>query len=280
MSIESSDFVDYLKELSKTSGVQISNFAEMKAALKLRMKFFDEMGAKACDHGLDFVFCPPADESETDKIFATKLQGKAISKEDALKYKTAFLLFCAKEYYELGWVMELHGSCRRDNNKRALENLGPNTGYDCISDGGSTDDIAKLLNALEEKGHLPKTIIYSLNPIDDDAINSIAGCFQESSILNRVQQGSAWWFNDHKTGMIKQLIAMANGTMLANFVGMLTDSRSFVSYPRHEYFRRILCDLIGNWVENGEYPNDKVLLGKIINGICYDNAVKFFGFNL
>jgi glucuronate isomerase len=279
MDIESPGFSDYIKDLSKVSGISISSFSDFKNALKIRMKFFYEMGAKACDHAVEFAY-RPAEDLEIEKIFTSKMKGGIISKEEALKYKTAFMLFSAKEYNKLGWVMEIHASCKRDNNKKAFAKLGPNTGYDCISSYSPTDELADLLNALEESGDLPKTIIYSLNPIDDDAINSIAGCFCKESILNRVQQGSAWWFNDHKTGMIKQITAFANGTLLANFIGMLTDSRSFISYPRHEYFRRILCDIIGNWVENGEYPNDKAKLGKIVDDISYDNAVKFFGFSL
>lgn len=276
--IDKDNYCAYLDALSAAAGIKINSFETLKEALKKRMEFFKSMGAKACDHGLDFIPFLPADEKEIESIFKNKLSGKEPSKEEALKFKTAFMLFAAQEYYKLGWVMQLHFSCKRNNNIAAFKKLGPDSGFDCINNNGSAADLADFLNALEEKGTLPKTVVYSLNPNDDDAINSVLGCFQSEGIFNKVQQGSAWWFNDHKLGMIKQMNAFANTGLLANFIGMLTDSRSFISYPRHEYFRRILCELIGSWIENGEYPNDLDIAGKIVEDISYNNAVKFFEF--
>ena len=174
--------------------------------------------------------------------------------------------------------MQLHYGCKRSNNTKAFTTLGPDTGYDCIDNHTPSGQIADFLNALDRIDRLPKTIIYSLNPADNAIIGSIIGCFQDSSAISKIQHGSAWWFNDHKTGMIEQLTSLANLGFLAGFVGMLTDSRSFLSYSRHEYFRRILCNLIGNWVENGEYPQDYDILGEIVSNISYYNALNYFNF--
>ena len=174
----------------------------------------------------------------------------------------------------------LHYGCKRDNNVFRYEQLGPDTGYDCIDNYAPSGQMADFLNALNASDELPKTIIYSLNPNDNAAIGTILGCFQDSGAIGKIQQGSAWWFNDHKTGMIEQMTSLANLGLLGNFIGMLTDSRSFLSYTRHEYFRRILCELIGGWVENGEYPADMKVLGKMVEDISYNNAVRYFGFDL
>ena len=176
--------------------------------------------------------------------------------------------------------MQLHYGCKRDNNTKMYDRIGPDTGFDCISSYTPAAQAADFLNALDKDDNLPKTILYSLNPSDDGAIGSIIGCFQNSDACGKIQQGSAWWFNDNKAGMEHQMISLANLGLLGNFVGMLTDSRSFLSYPRHEYFRRIMCNIIGEWVENGEYPYDLKNLENIVKGISYNNAVKYFGFNL
>lgn len=176
--------------------------------------------------------------------------------------------------------MQLHYGVKRDNNKLIYGKLGPDTGVDCISNYAPASEMADYLNALAETDELPKTILYSLNPADNASIGTIMGCFQDSSAIGKIQQGSAWWFNDHKPGMTEQMTSLASLGLLGNFIGMLTDSRSFLSYTRHEYFRRIMCDLIGGWVENGEYPADYKTLEKIVKGISYNNAVRYFGFNL
>ena len=180
----------------------------------------------------------------------------------------------------MGWVMQLHYGCKRDNNQAMFEELGPDTGFDCISNYTPAAQLTGFLNNLATAGELPKTILYSLNPADNAIIGTILGCFQDSVAAGKLQQGSAWWFNDHKNGMTEQMTSLASLGILSNFTGMLTDSRSFLSYTRHEYFRRILCGLIGGWVENGEYPYDEAALEKIIRGICYNNAISYFGFAL
>ncbi|MDO4309014.1 MAG: glucuronate isomerase [Eubacteriales bacterium] len=280
MNLEKPEYPDYLARLAEVSGVEIKTFADLKEAIAKRMEFFDSMGCSVSDHGLDYVMYVPASDEEAENIFAARLAGKAVSKEDAAKFKTAFMLFVASKYEELNWVMQLHYGCKRDNNTSMYKKLGPDTGYDCISNYAPGEQLANFLNAVNEKKNLPKTILYSLNPGDDELIGTILGCFQNSDAVGKIQQGSAWWFNDNKTGMMKQMTSLANLGLLGNFIGMLTDSRSFLSYPRHEYFRRIMCELIGGWVENGEYPKDMKNLEKIVKGISYNNAVRYFGFDL
>ena len=260
--------------------MDIRSYADLKEALKKRMAFFDEMGCRASDHALEYVAYVPATEEELEAIFAKRLAGEPITREEELQFKTAFMIFVGGEYARLGWAMQLHYGCKRDNNTGMYHKLGPDTGYDCINNYAPSSQMADFLNALNETGKLPKTIIYSLNPNDDEAIGTILGCFQNSDAVGKIQQGSAWWFNDNKTGMIKQMTSLANLSLLGNFIGMLTDSRSFLSYPRHEYFRRILCELLGTWVENGEYPKDMDKLGNIVKGISYNNAVNYFNFKL
>ncbi len=197
-----------------------------------------------------------------------------------MKFKTAFMLAMGKEYHKRNWAMQLHYGCKRDNNRFRFDQLGPDTGYDCINNYAPSAQMADFLNALNATDEMPRTILYSLNPNDDASIGTILGCFQDASTIGKIQQGSAWWFNDHKAGMTAQMTSLANLGLLGNFIGMLTDSRSFLSYTRHEYFRRIMCDLIGGWVENGEYPADDKALEKIVKGISYNNAVRYFGFDL
>ena len=280
MNLEKADYGQYLETLAAAADMDIQSFEDLKTALKSRMAFFNEMGCRASDHGLEFVMYVPAAEDEVEAIFQKRLNDETVTREEELKFKTAFMLFAAAEYAKMGWAMQLHYGCKRDNNKDMYAKVGPDTGYDCINNYAPSGQIADYLNALDQEGNLPKTIIYSLNPNDDEAIGTIIGCFQNSDAVGKIQQGSAWWFNDHKTGMTKQMTSLANLGLLGNFIGMLTDSRSFLSYPRHEYFRRILCELIGNWVENGEYPMDRKMLEKIVKGISYNNAVRYFGFEL
>jgi glucuronate isomerase len=221
----------------------------------------------------------PASEEEISAILKKSLKGETVSREEELKYKTAFMLFVAKEYAKRGWIMQLHYGCKRDNNAYMFKQLGPDTGFDCINDYAPSAQMADFLNALSATNEIPKTIIYSLNPNDSASIGTIIGCFQDK-FPGKLQQGSAWWFNDHKVGMTDQMTSLANLGCFGNFIGMLTDSRSFLSYTRHEYFRRIMCELVGGWVENGEYPADMKALESIVKGICYNNAVTYFGFKL
>lgn len=280
MNVEKPDFIDYIAKLSDVSGVSIRNFTSLKEALRNRMQFFNECGCKVSDHALEYVMYYPADEVELDAILAKRFDGKNITKEEELKYKTAFMLFVAKEYNKMGWVMQLHYGCKRDNNAFMFKQLGPDTGYDCINNYAPSAQMADFLNALSGTNEIPKTIIYSLNPNDNASIGTILGCFQDATTAGKIQQGSAWWFNDHKLGMIEQLSSLANLGCLGNFIGMLTDSRSFLSYTRHEYFRRIFCELVGTWVENGEFPNDTASLKELVENVSYNNAVRYFGFNL
>lgn len=280
MNIEKPDYLDYLAKLSEVSGVKIDSFDTLKEALVNRMAFFDSMGCRASDHALEYVMFKPATAEEIAAIFAKRLSGSSVTKEEELKFKTAFMTFVGKEYNKLGWAMQLHYGAKRDNNVLRYNELGPDTGYDCINTYSSSAEMADFLNNMNATDELPKTIIYSLNPIDNAAIGTVLGCFQDSKAVGKIQQGSAWWFNDHKVGMTDQMTSLANLGLLGNFIGMLTDSRSFLSYTRHEYFRRILCDLLGKWVENGEYPNDMKTLGGMVRDISYNNAVRYFGFKL
>ena len=280
MNIEKADYLTYLGKLSEVSGIEIKTFSDLCKALVLRMDFFSENGCLVSDHALEYVMYVPADEADINEIFANRLSGKNISKEEELKFKTAFMLAVGKEYSRRGWVMQLHYGCKRDNNDLMFASLGPDTGYDCINNYAPSSQMADFLNALNKDNSLPKTILYSLNPNDNEAIGTILGCFQNSDAIGKIQQGSAWWFNDHKIGMQNQMLSLANLGNLSGFVGMLTDSRSFLSYTRHEYFRRILCNLLGDFVENGEFPEDYDTLKEITAGISYYNAIQYFRFPL
>lgn len=280
MNIEKPDYTEYLSSLSEASGITVSSFATLKEALKKRMDYFAAAGCRVSDHGLEYVMYHPAEDAQIESLFSRRLSGESLTKEEELQFKTAFMLFVGEEYHTRSWAMQLHYGCKRDNNTLMYDRLGPDTGFDCINNYAPSSQMADFLNALEKNSGLPRTIIYSLNPNDNQAIGTIIGCFQDSSSYAKIQQGSAWWFNDHKTGMQDQLESLASLGNLSGFVGMLTDSRSFLSYTRHEYFRRILCNLIGTWVENGEYPDDRKTLGDIIVNICYNNAVRYFGFDL
>ncbi len=277
MNIEKPDFAEYIVKLAEAAGMdKIESFKDLKAALANRMDYFNENGCKISDHALEYVMCFPSSEEETEAIFKKRLSGETVTKEEELKYKTAFMLYMGRKCTELDWGMQLHYGCKRDNNTIMFDKMGPDTGFDCINNYAPSSMLADFLNTLASKNELPRTVIYSLNPNDNQAIGTILGCFQDSSAVAKIQQGSAWWFNDHKSGMEEQMISLANLGNLSGFVGMLTDSRSFLSYTRHEYFRRILCNLIGGWVENGEYPDDMEILGEIVSDISYYNAKRYF----
>lgn len=278
MNIEKPGYLDYLGKLESAAGVSINTFSQLKSALCKRMDFFSANGCKVSDHALEFIMYNPVSDAEAEKIFYKRFSGISVSREEELAFKTAFMLFVSSEYHRRGWVLQLHYGCKRDNNSLMFRELGPDTGYDCINNYTPSAPLADFLNALSAAGRLPKTILYSLNPNDNTSIASILGCFQDSSAVAKIQQGSAWWFNDHLSGMADHLTVLANLGYLAGFVGMLTDSRSFLSYPRHEYFRRVLCDLLGKWVENGEFPVDFDTLGNIVQDIAYRNALNYFRF--
>ncbi len=277
--IEKVDYLDYVKKLEAASGMTIKSFKDLCAAIDSRIEFFASMGCRASDHALEYVMYEPASEEKVEEIFAKRLGGEMVTRKEELIFKTAFMRHLASVYTKKGWAMQLHYGCKRDNNKKMFDILGPDTGYDTINNYASSSEMADFLNSLNVEGNLPRTIIYSLNPNDNAAIVTTMNCFQGDGIKGKLQHGSAWWFNDHKKGMQEQMETLANDGMLANFIGMLTDSRSFLSYTRHEYFRRILCDFIGTLVENGEYPNDDKVLKEIIEDISYNNAVNYLGFN-
>ena len=279
MNLEKPTFLEYLAQLETAAGMKIASFADLKAALSRRLDFFAAHGSKLSDHALNYVMYAPASEEEIEAIFAARLNGTLPDAEAEAKFKTAFMTAMAGEYTRRGWVMQLHYGCRRDNNLGMFRAMGPDTGFDCVDNYAPSAQTAAFLGALEDAGSLPKTILYSLNTNDNAAIDTILGCFQNDTAVGRIQHGSAWWFNDHFDGMSDQLKSLASLGYLAGFVGMLTDSRSFLSYPRHEYFRRILCRIFGDWVEEGFYPEDFDTLKEIVADISYNNAKRYFAFS-
>lgn len=280
VNIDKPGFGEYIGTLSQVAGVEIRDITTLLNALKARLDYFGEQGCKVSDHGLDKVFCTPCTKEEADSILLAALSGKPVSGEQADKYKTCLLLWLGKEYAERGWGMQLHFAAGRNLNSNMFEKLGPDTGFDAIGKGIDVGALGHFLDALEQEGKLPKTVVYSLNPGDEQAIAATIGSFQGVGMRNKMQLGVPWWFNDTKSGMEQGLINLANATVLGNFIGMLTDSRSFLSYPRHEYFRRILCATLGDWVEKGEIPNDEKLLGGMVEDICFNNVNAYFEFKL
>lgn len=277
LNIDKAGWSEYIAKLSEVSGVDICDLETLKLALRARIEFFAENGCRASDHGLDKMVYSEGDVRELDALIARGLSGERVTSYEADLLKTELLVFCAGEYARLGWVMQLHYNCMRNPNSKMFGMLGADTGFDCIGPDNGSRKLAALLDRLNSANKLPKTIIYSLDASDNAFIDTLIGAFQGTECAGKLQHGSAWWFNDNKQGMRDQLISLANLSLLGNFVGMLTDSRSFLSYTRHEYFRRILCGLIGEWVEGGEYPDDERALAAVVEGICYNNAKKYFG---
>jgi len=277
INIHKEGFAEYIAALAKSVGKdRLNSVEEVCAALTQRLEFFKKLGCRASDHGLDYIPFRPCAMEQADAAYQKALKGEALTLEEAESYQTAVLLHLGREYHRLDIAMQLHYSCARNVNRRMFREMGPDTGFDMIAQNTCGADIAALLSALEETGECPKTILYSLNPADNEQLGTLLGCFQSGGLPGKIQHGSAWWFNDTKSGMEAQMVSLANLGLLGNFVGMLTDSRSFLSYARHDYFRRILCNLIGNWVENGEYPNDEDALKRIVEGVCFRNAARYF----
>ncbi len=277
VNIDKVGFVDYIKALGKAADMDIKCVADVKEALIKRLDFFCEMGCKATDHGLDYIPFVIGSEKEIDAVFKAAMKGKTITQTEADMYKTDILVALGKEYAKRGIVMQIHYGVQRNTNTAMFNKIGADTGFDTISNRPCSEALTSILNALANHDLLPKTIIYSLNPHDNEMIDTVIGAFQGTEAAGKIQHGSAWWFSDTKSGMETQLKSLANLSLLGNFVGMLTDSRSFLSYTRHEYFRRILCNVLGTWVENGEYPADMETLGQIVKDICYNNAARYFG---
>ncbi len=278
LNIAAPEFTEYIKRLGKAADCDIACYADLQRALENRLVHFQRNGCKVSDHAFDYVPYAPATSHEVTIIFDKALCGKVITIEEEMKYKTFLFLDLARRYAQLGWVMQLHINASRGNNSKMQQLLGPDTGYDSIHDYRIADPLVALLDRLESEQLLPKTILYSLNEKDLAVLCSMIGSFQGAGVAGKMQVGSAWWFNDTKAGMLNQLNMVASMGLLSRFVGMLTDSRSFLSYPRHEYFRRILCNMLGEWAEAGEVPADMELLGGMVQNICYYNAKTYFDF--
>ncbi len=279
MNLENDSYLDYLSQLSIAANLSITSFNTLTEALSNRIHYFHECGCRASDHGLEYIMFYPATPDEIESIFQKRVHNQTLSSKEINQFKTAFMMHVAKEYKKLDWGMQLHYGCKRNNNTPQFEKLGPDTGYDTIYNYSSTEEMSNFFDALQKENSLPKTIVYSLNPSDNASIVNTIGCFQEGK-KGKMQQGSAWWFNDHKKGMLDQMTTLAANGVLGNFLGMLTDSRSFLSYSRHEYFRRLLCSLLGEIVESGEYPYDEEALKTIVENISYYNALNYFNFKL
>ncbi len=277
VNIHKAGWKEYLAQLAASVGKEnLPTMQDLLDALVERLEYFKARGCRASDHGLDYVPFQNYTVAQADAAYQKALRGEALTVQEIEGFQTVILLTLGKAYARLDIAMQLHYSCLRNNNQRVFKRQGPDTGVDAIAQNACGGNIAHLLSTLDEEGVCPKTILYSLNPADNAQLGTLIGCFQDSTIPGKIQHGSAWWFNDTKTGMQDQMISLANLGLLGNFVGMLTDSRSFLSYARHDYFRRILCNLVGNWVENGEYPCNEAALEKIIRGISFLNAKRYF----
>jgi glucuronate isomerase len=279
MRIEAPGFVDYLTRLGLAADVEIRSFANLVRALETRIDFFHANGARASDHALDATL--PAtipNDAQAERLFARRLTGEALSAEERGGYTAALLLHLGRAYARKNWTMCLHIGALRNTNSRGLARLGPDTGYDTIAETSTAVPLARLLDALDSDGLLPKTMLFNLNPAMNAVLSAMAGCFQDGKIAGKLQFGPAWWFNDHKDGNLEQMRTLANHGALGTFVGMVTDSRSFACFPRHDYFRRLLCRLLGQWVQDGEYPADPEALATLVRGISYENAKSYFAF--
>lgn len=275
--IDKTGFIEWIEKLGKVVDQEIQTFPQLKDALQQRLEFFHEVGCRVSDHALDPIVFAEASEDETTAILQKALQKQPLTESEIKKYKTQVMVYLGKQYARLHWTMQIHIGTIRNNSTRMMRLLGPDTGFDATGDYTFAEALAKFLDKLDDTDELPKTILYCLNPRDNDVLGTIIGCFQGGGIPGKIQVGSGWWFNDQKDGMTKQIVSLSNLGLLSRFVGMLTDSRSFLSYTRHEYFRRILCNIIGEWVESGEAPNDFELLGPMIQNISFHNAKEYFG---
>lgn len=269
-------FLQYVRKVEVAAGMQVNRFEDYLMALKRRHDFFAQMGCRVSDHGLEEIYADDHTAEEIIIIFERLLKGETLCLKCQRQFKSAMLVHFAEWDHEKGWVQQFHLGALRNNNTRMLNQLGPDTGWDSIGTFDQGKALSTFLNGLDTRDKLTKTILYNLNPADNEVLATMVGNFNDGSVAGKIQFGSGWWFLDQKDGIIKQLNALSNMGLLSRFVGMLTDSRSFLSFPRHEYFRRILCDLIGTEVEEGELPNDIEWLGKMVQDICYNNNVNYF----
>jgi len=276
INIELPTFIPYIEKLGEVCGFKIETIADLCKALESRIEFFDSMGCVCSDHALDVVMYAPATVADFEAVFQKAMSGKMLTQLEVEQYKGAILVFLGREYAKRNWVQQYHIGALRNNSKRYMGLLGPDTGFDAIEDQTFAKKLSMLLDKLDSTDELPKTILYCLNPRDNEVLATIINCFQQAGTVSKMQFGSGWWFNDQKDGMQRQLMSLSQVALLSKFVGMLTDSRSFLSYTRHEYFRRILCNMLGNLIENGEYPCDIEFVGQIVRDICYNNAVAYF----
>lgn len=278
MRINAPGFVDYLAHLSQVSGVQIQSFASMMEALAVRVAYFHDRGARISDHAVD-VALPTERVSleQLESLFTKRIHGSQLTEAEQGAYLRGLLEAIGRVYAKFNWSMCLHIGAQRNNNSRQMSRLGADTGYDSISDMSCSAGLASLLDALDLTGELPKTMLFCLNPGMNEVLSTLIGCYQDGSVAGKMQYGPAWWFNDHKDGNLEQLQTLGNHGVLGTSVGMVTDSRSFASYPRHDYFRRLLCRLLGRWVTDGEYPHDLDALARIVRGVSYENAKNYFG---
>lgn len=271
-------FADYIKTLGKAAGVEIKSYKDVIKALLARADYFNEVGCKVSDQAFDYPPYSAADDSEIEAVFQKAMNGEKITMQECDKYRTPILLALGKKYKQLGWAMEIHIGAMRNNNTLMFEKLGADTGFDSVGDYEVATPLSRFLDALNKEDNLPKTILFNLNDKDNTVLGTMLGNFQSADAESKIQFGPAWWFLDTMDGMINQMKTLGNLGVLGKFVGMETDSRSFTSYGRHEYFRRIMCSLIGRWVEDGWYACDMDILKEIVCGICYNNAIKYFNF--
>lgn len=276
--ISAEGYNNYLDKLANVVGDSIDTYDQLCEALKSRIKYFHENGCRLCDHGLEQLYFENYTENEVKSIFKKKREGQLLTELEALKFQSSILIYLCELYHEYGWVQQFHLGALRNNNARMHRILGPDTGWDSIGDFPQAATLSKFLNALDSNDKLTKTIIYNLNPADNEVMATMIGNFNDGSIKGKVQFGSGWWFLDQKDGMEKHMNALSNMGLISCFVGMLTDSRSFLSFPRHEYFRRVLCNLLGKEIAKGELPNEMALVGKMVENISYHNAKEYFDF--
>lgn len=269
---------EYIDALGESAGIEIQSYDDLCNALQKRISYFNDNGCKVSDHGLEQIYFEEFTASEIQNIFKKKRSNQELSQEEILKFQSSVLLFLSETYHQFGWVQQFHLGALRNNNARMHRILGPDTGWDSIGDFSQARKLSQFLNALDTKDKLTKTILYNLNPADNEVLATMIGNFNDGSVKGKVQFGSGWWFLDQKDGMTKQMNALSNMGLLSCFIGMLTDSRSFLSFPRHEYFRRVLCNLLGKEIESGELPNDMELIGKMVSDISYHNAEEYFNF--